>query len=347
MPRVKRSVHAHKKRRKVLEQAKGYWGLKSSHYRYAKEQVDHSLIYAYRDRKNRKRMFRRLWITRINARPRAHGLSYNQFISGCPKAGIELDRKVLADLAVSDPAAFGKIADAGEGRAPERSQPDHLPRQREAEARPQAPRAALARQARPVRRRGRGPRRRGAARAGRAARRRRERRAGAARRGVDARAPAAGDRRLPARRPAARRLRPVTLALWRVADPGQRRDADPHRGRVRRRRRALAGLRRPDGAEGAAGVDGRDLPRAARRVRRGGRAARRARSHGGDAARRRWSSPATIVFVLGAEREGLPGRGARAVRGEGDDPASPAARSRSTSPCRGGRALRARARSSP
>src|SRR5437763_7842730 len=110
MPRVKRSVHARKKRRKVLEQAKGYWGLKKSSYRYAKEQIDHSLAYAYRDRKARKRSFRRLWILRINAAARANGLSYNQFVAGCRKAEIALDRKVLADLAVSDPAAFGAIA---------------------------------------------------------------------------------------------------------------------------------------------------------------------------------------------------------------------------------------------
>jgi large subunit ribosomal protein L20 len=110
MPRVKRSVHARKKRRKVLGQAKGYWGLKKSSYKYAKEQVEHSLVYAYRDRKNRKRTFRRLWITRINAAARQQGLSYNQFVHGCQKAGIELDRKSLADLAVSDPAAFGAIA---------------------------------------------------------------------------------------------------------------------------------------------------------------------------------------------------------------------------------------------
>src|ERR1041385_5061053 len=111
MPRVKRAVHAQKKRRKVLEQAKGYWGRKSTHYKYAKEQVEHSLVCASRDRKVRKREFRKLWITRINAAARAHGLSYNQFINGCNKAGIELDRKVLADLAVSDPAAFGVIAE--------------------------------------------------------------------------------------------------------------------------------------------------------------------------------------------------------------------------------------------
>jgi large subunit ribosomal protein L20 len=111
MPRVKRSVHARKKRRKVLGQAKGYWGLKKSSYRYAKEQVDHSLTYAYRDRKAKKRTFRRLWIMRINAGARANGLSYNQFVAGMKKANIELDRKVLAELAVSDPQAFGALAE--------------------------------------------------------------------------------------------------------------------------------------------------------------------------------------------------------------------------------------------
>src|ERR687888_1255359 len=111
MPRVKRSVHAQKKRRKVLGQAKGYFGLKKSSYRYAKEQVEHSLVYAYRDRKNKKRTFRRLWIMRINAAARQHDLSYNQFVAGCKAAGIELDRKVLADLAVSDPAAFAAVAE--------------------------------------------------------------------------------------------------------------------------------------------------------------------------------------------------------------------------------------------
>jgi large subunit ribosomal protein L20 len=110
MPRVKRSVHARKKRRKVLEQAKGYWGLKSKTYRHAKEQVEHSLVYAYRDRKAKKRNFRRLWIIRINAAARREGLSYNQLVAGLRKAGVTLDRKVLADLAVSDPAAFAKIA---------------------------------------------------------------------------------------------------------------------------------------------------------------------------------------------------------------------------------------------
>ena len=110
MPRVKRSVHARKKRRNVLEEAKGYWGQKHSSYRKAKEQILKSDSYAYRDRRNKKRVFRRLWIIRINAAARQEGLSYNRFVAGCRKANIELDRKVLADLAVQDPAAFSKIA---------------------------------------------------------------------------------------------------------------------------------------------------------------------------------------------------------------------------------------------
>jgi large subunit ribosomal protein L20 len=111
VPRVKRSRHARKKRRKLLEQARGYYGRRHSSYRLAKEQVERSLVYAYRDRKAKKRVMRRLWILRINAAARRQGLSYSQFVAGCRQAGIELDRKVLADLAVSDPAAFGKIAE--------------------------------------------------------------------------------------------------------------------------------------------------------------------------------------------------------------------------------------------
>jgi len=111
MPRVKRSVHARKKRAKVLEQAKGYYGRKKSSYRFAKEQVEHSLKYAYRDRRTRKRTFRALWITRINAAARLNGLSYNRFMAGVRLAGIELDRKSLADIAISDPAAFALVAE--------------------------------------------------------------------------------------------------------------------------------------------------------------------------------------------------------------------------------------------
>jgi len=118
MPRVKRSVHARKKRRKVLAQAKGYWGLKKSSYRYAKEQVEHSLAYAYRDRKAKKRTFRRLWIMRINAAARTNGMSYNQFIAGCKAANVELDRKVLSELAVSDPEAFAAIAERAKSALP-------------------------------------------------------------------------------------------------------------------------------------------------------------------------------------------------------------------------------------
>lgn len=111
MPRVKRSVHARKKRRKVLDRAKGYVGQSSVSYRKAKEAVQKADNHAYRDRKRKKRVFRRLWIVRINAAARAEGLSYNQFVAGCRRANIELDRKTLADLAVSDPAAFAKIAE--------------------------------------------------------------------------------------------------------------------------------------------------------------------------------------------------------------------------------------------
>ena len=111
MARVKRSVHARKKRRKVLAEAKGYFGSSRVSYRKAKEQILHSDVYAYRDRKNKKRTFRRLWIMRINAAARANGLSYNQFVAGLKEAEIDLDRKVLAELAVSDPKAFGAIAE--------------------------------------------------------------------------------------------------------------------------------------------------------------------------------------------------------------------------------------------
>jgi large subunit ribosomal protein L20 len=111
MARVKRSVHAKKKRREVLEQAKGYRGLKKNSYKRAKEQVMKSLSYSYRDRRVRKRDFRRLWIIRINAGARQNGMSYNQMMHGLKLAEVELDRKVLADIAVSDPKAFTVQAD--------------------------------------------------------------------------------------------------------------------------------------------------------------------------------------------------------------------------------------------
>ena len=111
MPRVKRAVSAHKKRRTVLNRAKGYYGAKSRSYRAAKEQVQHSLQYQYRDRRNKKREIRRLWITRINAAARINGLSYSVFMNGLKKAGVELDRKVLSDMAINDPEAFASLVE--------------------------------------------------------------------------------------------------------------------------------------------------------------------------------------------------------------------------------------------
>ncbi len=112
MPRVKRAVHSHKKRRKVLKAAKGFRGGHGHLLRSAKEAVARSLQYAYRDRRTRKRDFRALWITRVNAAAREHGLSYSQFAFGLKKAGIEIDRKILADLAVNDAEGFRVLADS-------------------------------------------------------------------------------------------------------------------------------------------------------------------------------------------------------------------------------------------
>ena len=116
MARVKRSVHGQKKRRKVLERAKGYTGARSRRYRTAREQVMHSMTYAYRDRRARKGEFRRLWITRINAAARQNGTTYSQLMAGLKAAEIDIDRKMLADMAVNDPEAFARLvaaADAG------------------------------------------------------------------------------------------------------------------------------------------------------------------------------------------------------------------------------------------
>jgi large subunit ribosomal protein L20 len=109
MARVKRSVSGRKHRRAVLESAQGYTGARSRHFRKANEQVMHSLQYAYRDRRARKGQFRRLWIVRINAACRQHDISYSQFIAGLKAAEVDVDRKVLADLAVREPAAFGAL----------------------------------------------------------------------------------------------------------------------------------------------------------------------------------------------------------------------------------------------
>ena len=119
MARVKRAVNAQKKRRTTLEAAKGYRGQRSRLYRKAKEQLLHSATYSYRDRKARKGDFRQLWITRINAAARAEGLTYNRFIQGLRLAEIEVDRKVLADLAVNDAAAFAALVAVAKAALPE------------------------------------------------------------------------------------------------------------------------------------------------------------------------------------------------------------------------------------
>jgi large subunit ribosomal protein L20 len=119
MARVKRSLNAKKKRRVVLERAKGYRGQRSRLYRKAKEQVLHSMTYAYRDRKDRKGNFRRLWIQRINAAARANGLTYNRFVQGLKAAGVEVDRRVLADLAVTDAVAFAALVEVARAALPE------------------------------------------------------------------------------------------------------------------------------------------------------------------------------------------------------------------------------------
>jgi large subunit ribosomal protein L20 len=113
--RVKRGVAAHAKHKKILKRAKGYYGRRKNTIRTAKAAVDRAAQYAYRDRKNRKRSFRALWIQRINAAARVHGLTYGRFINGLGKAGVEIDRKMLADLAVSEPAAFAALVDKAKG----------------------------------------------------------------------------------------------------------------------------------------------------------------------------------------------------------------------------------------
>lgn len=121
MARVKRAVNAKKKRRVVLDRASGYRGQRSRLYRRAHEQMLHSMTYAYRDRRARKGDFRRLWIQRINAGARQHDLTYNRFVQGLRAAGVEVDRKMLADLAVNDAAAFGELVDVAKSSLPDRS----------------------------------------------------------------------------------------------------------------------------------------------------------------------------------------------------------------------------------
>ena len=119
MARVKRAVNAHKKRRATLERASGYRGQRSRLYRKAKEQVTHSLVYSYNDRRKRKGDFRRLWIQRINAGARANGITYNRFVQGLKAAGVEVDRKILADLAVNDAPAFAALVETAKANLPE------------------------------------------------------------------------------------------------------------------------------------------------------------------------------------------------------------------------------------
>jgi len=111
MARVKRGTVKRRKHKKVLKKARGYYGSKSRSYKIAKEQLLKSMSYAYRDRKNNKRNFRRLWITRINAAARINGISYNEFISGLKKASVDINRKILSEIAVSDPDAFKKLTE--------------------------------------------------------------------------------------------------------------------------------------------------------------------------------------------------------------------------------------------
>jgi large subunit ribosomal protein L20 len=118
MARVKRATNAHKKRKVVLERASGYRGQRSRLYRKAKEQVLHSMTYAYRDRKDRKGAFRRLWIQRINAAARANGITYNRFIQGLRVAGVEVDRRILADMAVADEQAFAALVEVAKKALP-------------------------------------------------------------------------------------------------------------------------------------------------------------------------------------------------------------------------------------
>ena len=118
MARVKRAVNAHQKRRVVLERASGYRGQRSRLYRKAKEQMLHSMTYSYRDRKKRKGDFRQLWIQRINAAARQNGMTYNRFIQGLKAAGVEVDRKVLADMAVNDAAAFAALVEVARAAVP-------------------------------------------------------------------------------------------------------------------------------------------------------------------------------------------------------------------------------------
>ncbi len=117
MPRVKRGVAAHRRHKRVLKEAKGYWGGRGNLIKTAREAVEKGWRYAYRDRRQKKRQFRALWIARINAAAREHGISYSRFMNGLSTAGVEIDRKNLADLAVADPQAFAQLAEVAKSNA--------------------------------------------------------------------------------------------------------------------------------------------------------------------------------------------------------------------------------------
>jgi large subunit ribosomal protein L20 len=122
MARVKRGVTSHAKHKKVLKAAKGFYGRRKNTIRIAKQAVEKSMQYAYRDRKNRKRTFRALWIQRLNAAVREHGLTYSRFINGLAKAGVEVDRKVLSDIAIREPEAFAAIVEQAKAALPQEQQ---------------------------------------------------------------------------------------------------------------------------------------------------------------------------------------------------------------------------------
>ena len=348
MPRVKRAVHAQKKRRKVLEQAKGYWGRKSTHYRYAKEQVEHSLVYAYRDRKVRKREFRQALDhadQRRRARERALVQPVRQrLLEGRHRARPQGARGPRGQR--SRPRSRDRRAGEGRARVDRRlitsRDNERLKLVRKLHERRWRDKLGLfAVEGEDLSRR-RGPpasSRWTCSSRGRTSRpscwprcrRSRTRRASSAvfRRADLPRGRAAGDARALAR-----------------GGSRERRDAHALRGRVRRRRRALGGLRRSDRSEGGAGVDGRDLPRPARRASTSRAAGASRSSRAAAYALPELAVDGDVVLVLGAEREGLPADVLAALRRAGVDPAAGRRRVAQRRDGRHDRALRARSQRS-
>ena len=343
--------HAHKKRRKVLEQAKGYWGRKSTHYRYAKEQVEHSLVYAYRDRKVRKRSSGSSGSRGSTPPPARTGSRTTSSCTAARRPGSSSTGRCSPTSRSATRGAFGAIAEQAAKAALAESghrDGDRLITSRDNE------RLKLVRKLHDRRWRDKlglfavegedlveaAAERR--TRAGRAARRGRGRRAGAARGGLDARASAARDRRVPAGRPAARSRGPTTLALWHVGDPGNvgtlLRAADAFGAGV-----ALsAGCADPTGPKARARVDGLGLPRAGeRRSTSPPGGASRSSPHGGIPLPE-LDSAGDVVLVLGAEREGLPTEVLERCDAASLDPAARRRRVAQRRDGRHDRALRAR-----